>query len=298
VDEKIELVVRYRHQFGLNACVRAVGLSKGTWHHRQHRPDPSRRDQALRADLRAIIQEHPGYGYRPLQVELAEAGKGPVNHKRLLRVLQRYELGLPRCLPAATPSGVHRLIRQAGCSVNLVHRRSFAVLEAFTTDFTELVYAGGAHKAHLIALLDLQSHWAGGWAVGPSGNHVLALTALDDLGEQLKALQRSLQDVIIHHDQDAVFTSHAWLRRLLLTEGARVSYTEHGCRDNPWTESFWGRLKTEIDAAIRDAETMAELTVLVAQRMTYYNQRRRHSSLGYVAPWTFLRRALGRRDGN
>ena len=161
-----------------------------------------------------------------------------------------------------------------------------------------LVYGGGARKAHLIALLDLKSHWAGGWALGPSADHVLALRAVDDLCDHLEALGRSLQDAIIHHDQDAVFTSHAWLRRLLLTEGARVSYTEHGCRENPWTESFWGRLKTEIDAATRDAETMTELTALVAQRMTYYNQRRRHSSLGQVAPWTFLCRALGRREGS
>jgi putative transposase len=296
VDEKVELVDRYRDEYGLNACLRALGLSKSTWHHRQHRPDPALRDQALRDDLRAVIQGNPGYGYRPIQVELEETGKGRVNHKRLLRVLRRYELGLPRCLPAATPSAVQQLIRQAGSSVNLVQGRSFPVLQAFTTDFTELVYAGGTRKAHLIALVDLESHWAGGWALGPAADHGLALRALDDLREHLKALGRDLQGVIIHHDQDTVFTCHAWLRRLLLREGARVSYTEHGCRDNPWTESFWGRLKTEIDSAIRDTETMAELTALMAERMTYYNQRRRHSSLGQVAPWRYLCRALGRRE--
>lgn len=296
MDDKVELVDRYRHEYGLNACLRALGLSKGTWHHRQHRPDPALRDQALRDQLRALIQQHPGYGYRPIQAELEETGRGPVNHKRLLRVLRRYELGLPRCLPAATPSAVQRLLREAGASVNLVHGRSFDVLEAFTTDFTELAYAGRARKAYLIALVDLASHWAGGWALGPSADHRLALRALDDLCGHLKALGRDLQGVILHHDQDPVFTGHAWLRRLLLKEGARVSFTEHGCRDNPWTESFWGRLKTEIDSAIRDAETMTELTTLVAQRMTYYNQRRRHSSLGQVAPWTFLGRALGRDD--
>lgn len=297
MDEKVELVAQYRHEFGLNACLRALALSKSTWHHRQHRADPGLRDQALRDDLREIIKDHPGYGYRPIQVELNEAGKGPVNHKRLLRVLNSYELGLPRCLPAATPSGVQRLIRQASSSVNLVRGRTFDVLEAFTTDFTELVYARGARKAHLIALVDLESKWVGGWAVGPSADHVLALRALDDLYDHLAALERSLGGVIIHHDQDAVFTCHAWLRRLLLKEGARVSYTEHGARDNPWVESFWGRLKTEIHSVIREAETLAELTGLVAQRMTYYNQRRRHSSLGQTAPWTFLSQALERRDG-
>lgn len=296
--EKAELVDRYRPEFGLNACLRALGLSKSTWRHRQHRVDPRLRDQPLIDGLRTIIQDHPGYGYRPLQVELAAAGQGRVNHKRLLRVLRRYELGLPRCLPAANPSGVQRLIRQAGASVNLLRGRSFEVLTAFTTDFTELVYAGGARKAHLIALVDLESKWAGGWAVSVSADHVLALRALDELCAHLEGLGRRLQDVLIHHDQDAVFTGHAWLRRLLLQEGARVSYTEHGCRDNPWVESFWGRLKTEMDSAIRDADTLAELTDLVAQRMTYYNRRRRHSALGQIAPWTFLCRALGLRDGN
>lgn len=295
--EKVELVDRYRPEFGLNACLRALGLSKSTWHYRQHRVDPRLRDEPLTDGLRTILQEHPGYGYRPLQVELAAAGQGRVNHKRLLRVLRRYELGLPRCLPAANPSGVQRLIRQAGSSVNLLRGRSLEVLTAFTTDFTELVYAGGARKAHLIALVDLESKWAGGWAVGVSADHVLALRALDELCDHLAGLGRRLQDVLIHHDQDPVFTGQAWLRRVLLQEGARVAYTEHGCRDNPWVESFWGRLKTEMDSAIRDADTLAELTDLVAQRMIYYNRRRRHSALGQVAPWTFLCRALGLRDG-
>ena len=298
MDEKVELVIQHRHEFGLNACLRALGLSKSTWHHRQHRPNPGLRDQALREDIRRIINDHPGYGYRPIQAELNEAGKGPVNHKRLLRVLNSYELGLPRCLPAATPSAVQRLIHEAGSSVNLVKGRRFDILKAFTTDFTELVYAGGARKAHLIALVDLESKWVGGWAVGPSDNQVLALRALDDLRDQLGALDRRLRGVIIHHDQDAVFTCHAWLRRILLKEGGQVSYTEHGARDNPWIESFWGRLKTEIESVIREAETPAELTEVVAERMTYYNQQRRHSALGQVAPWTFLSQALDRPDGS
>ena len=44
-------------------------------------------------------------------------------------------------------------------------------------------------------------------------------------------------------DMDSVYTSYTWLRRILFREkGGWVSYAENGARDNPWMESFWGRM--------------------------------------------------------
>ena len=292
MDEKVELVKKHRQRYGLNVCLQAVALSKGTWYYRQHRSPPEQRDQLLRQRLRDIIEDHPGYGYRPILAELNDGSSERVNHKRLRRILNTYELGLPRCLPATRPSPLQRLIRQAGSSVNLVRGRAFDVLEAFTTDFTELLYAGGTRKAHLIVLLDLGSRWVGGWAVGPSPNHLLALTALDRLCVQLAYWGVDLRDKIVHQDQDPAFTSNAWLRRLLLTEHCRVSFTEHGARDNPWMESFWGRFKTENRTLIQDAQTLSEVADLIPGRIDYYNRDRRHSSLAQISPWTVLARAL------
>ena len=294
MDEKVELVNQHRHRFGLNACLRALGLSKGTWHYRQHRQPAAQRDQPLTQRVRDIIEDHPGYGYRPMLAELNDRSCDRVNHKRLRRILTTYELGLPRCLPAARPSALQRLIREASSSVNLVQGRDFDALEAFTTDFTELRYAGGTRKAHLIVLLDLGSRWVGGWAVSPSANHLLALAALDRLCAQLAHWGLDLRDTIVHHDQDPAFTSQAWLRRLLLTEHARVSFTEHGARDNPWMESFWGRFKTDNRTLIHEAQTLSELTELIPGRLDNYNRDRRHSSLGQISPWTILAHALSR----
>ena len=125
VDEKVELVKKHRQRYGLNVCLQAVALSKGTWHYRQHRSPPEQRDQLLRQRLRDIIEDHPGYGYRPILAELNDGSSERVNHKRLRRILNTYELGLPRCLPATRPSPLQRLIRQAGSSVNLVRGRAF-----------------------------------------------------------------------------------------------------------------------------------------------------------------------------
>ncbi len=99
-----------------------------------------------------MIEEHPGYGYRRISRELAEQPGVPVNHKRLRRVLKSYELGLRRCLPRSKPSAVQQLIAAAGRSADLVKGHSFETLEAFSTDFKELLYDGGHKKAHLMAL--------------------------------------------------------------------------------------------------------------------------------------------------
>ena len=70
MDEKVEQVEAHRHRYGLNACLRAVGLSKGTWHYRKHRLSRAERDAALKAEIVSVIESHPDYGYRRIHAEL------------------------------------------------------------------------------------------------------------------------------------------------------------------------------------------------------------------------------------
>lgn len=288
MDEKLELVQAHRPQYGLNACLRALGLSKGTWHYRQHRRTQAERDAALKAEIVSVIEAHPDYGYRRLQVELAQRTGSRVNHKRLRRVLSSYRLGLRRALPKASVSPVVELVKGAGAAADLVQGRLFEPLQVFSTDFTELLYAGGTKKAYLMVLLCIESRWAGGWAVGTRRCRQLALESLTLLTDNLGEVGRTLQGVIVHQDKDSVYTSYAWLHRVLIQEQGRLSYAEHGAKDNPWIESFWGRLKTENADLFWVCETLAELEAVVADRLRYYNERRRHSALAYRCPKAVL----------
>ncbi len=139
-----------------------------------------------------------------------------------------------------------------------------------------------------MVLVCIVSRWAGGWAVGPSRNRALALQALDRLKAALMAWGRDLAGCIIHHDQDSVYTSQAWLRRVLVEEHGRLSYAEHGAKDNPWIESFWGRFKTEHQAELLEAETLDELSAFMERTIPYYNTARRHSALAYKRPQEVL----------
>ncbi|HYO47137.1 MAG TPA: integrase core domain-containing protein, partial [Gemmatimonadota bacterium] len=92
----------------------------------------------------------------------------------------------------------------------------------------------------------------------------------------------------VHHDQDPVYTSYAWVRQVLVVDNARVSYALMGARDNPEMESFHGRFKVENRSLFLDAETREELVLVVQKRLRYYNRVRRHSSLGMISPLEFI----------
>lgn len=283
----MDLVEEHRHTYGLNQSLQALRLSKGTYYYRRHtQRERQGRDAALKERIVSIVEENPSYGYRRICAEIADSEAGRVNHKRIRRVLGDYELGLRRCLPKSRPSPVAKLVREAGPSADLVKGHSFGALEAFSTDFTELVYDGGSKKAHLMVLLDIASKWASGWSVGATRNRSMALEAVDSLREGMFLLgEPSLSEVIVHHDRDSVYTSYRWLERLLLEEGARVSYAQRGARDNPWIESFWGRFETENGELILEAQTLEEVRTIVGSQLEYYNHKRRHSGLDYRRPY-------------
>ena len=98
--------------------------------------------------------------------------------------------------------------------------------------------------------------------------------------------------MIMHHDQDSVYTGIVWTGQLLLEDKVRLSYALNGAMDNTEMESFNGRFKQEGNSLFLDADDMKELKVVVSKQMKYYNTKRRHSSLGYVSPMAYIRSML------
>lgn len=284
---------QHREEHGLNRCLKAIGLPKSTYYYRKNRPDkPSEEEQKLMTCVREIIQEHSSYGYRRILPELEERTGQTVNHKRLRRLLSGHELGLPRQVSRRNPSPVQGILGDAAGQLNLVAGLDPAPLEAFSTDFTELTYAGGNRKAYLMAVVDLESKYVPGWAVGPSANRKLAMRCWEQVRKRMASLDEGLDGKIIHHDLDSVYTSYRWLRATLLDDELRVSYSENGAKGNPWIESLWGRTKAEIGSRITEASSLPALQTVFDERFRYYNQERRHSSIGYIPPREHLGQTL------
>jgi len=290
-------VDQHKEEHGLNWCLEAIGLPKSTYYYRKNRSTgPSEEEQELMSHVREIIQEHPQrgsyHGYRRILPELEERTGQTVNHKRLRRLLSEHELGLSRHAAKHSPSPVQEILGDAAGDLNLVSDLDPGPLEAYSTDFTALKYAGGSRKAYLMAVVDLESKYVPGWEVGPSANRKLAMRCWEQVREQMENLGEELDEKIIHHDLDSVYTSYQWLEAILLDDEMRISYSENGAKRNPWIESLWGRTKAEIGSRITEASSLPALRTVFDERFRYYNQERRHSSIGYIPPREHLGQTL------
>ena len=294
VSDKVCLVEKHKDRYGLNTCCRALGLSKGTLAYRRGRASCSRSDAQIKDEIITTIRHHPDYGYRRIKEDLRDRTGIVINHKRLRKILSTYQLDLPRHLPKRGKNPVLKLIREVGQDANLIKNRAVDPLRVFCTDFTELLYCQGQKKAWLMAFLDIRTRWIAGFGVAQHRNRDLALFCLDQLQNNLACLDRRLKDILIHHDRDSVYTSYDWLHRVLIEEGAGISFAMNGAKDNPRIESFWGRFKTENKTLIMLADSLEELICVTEAQMTYYNQGRRHSALGYQTPQQVVQAILMR----
>ncbi len=143
-------------------------------------------------------------------------------------------------------------------------------------------------------LVEHTSKFVFGWAVGQQANSQLALEAWRQARATFQQLGVDYARLIVHHDQDPVYTGYAWTGQLLLQDQVRRSYALNGAKDNPEMEPFKGRFKTENQSLFLEAETLSQLRDIVANRIEDYNTDRRHSSLGYLAPFAFIKQ---RRSG-
>ena len=285
---KVALVRAVQETAGLGLTLQTLGLARSTWYYQaRRRPPYATRYADFRQPLERIARAYPEYGYRRVTTELEAVLGRVVNQKVVRRLHQLWDLPLLRQTHAPPPSAVRQVITQAGSRANLVSGLvTSAPLQVLYTDFTELRFAAG--KAWLMALVDHASKVVPGWALGPHADTVLALTAWRRARRWLRRHGFRVRGLIVHHDQDPVYTGYGWTGQLLLRDGVRLSYALEGCRDNPEMESFHSRCKAENRSLFLDALTQADLEHVVTQRIVHYNGRRRHSSLGNQAPLRFL----------
>jgi len=285
------LVEKWAAEYGVNRTLAALGLSKGSWHYRQCERTPlTAKYASLRQPLLDIAHDHPFYGYRKVARELRETYGQAVNVKVVRKLQKAWELPLIRAVHPPKPSAIRRVIQQIGDRANLVAtREDIRPLHVLYTDFTELLFDRRRQKAHLMPLVDHASKYVVGWSVATAKNTALALAAWSRARRNLEHFGVDLTTVIVHHDQDTVYTAHEWLRHVRLLDKARISYALNGARDNTEMESFNSHFKAENSSRLWDQPDLAGVIRVVQSGLLYYNDIRRHASLGNVSPAEFLR---------
>jgi putative transposase len=289
-QKKIELISSVKDEYGLAPALRALDLPRATWYYNEKQRIPYEEKYAhIRPMLEDVLRDHPSYGIPRITPELADRYGRRINHKVIQELLHLWDLSMLRKAKKPRPSSIRQAILAAGDRANLVKGMThIGLFEVSYTDFTEIHYANGYRKAHLMPIIGHACKMAYGWALGESADSELAMEAWNMAKKTFEVLGITCEGMIMHHDQDSVYTGHVWTGQLLLKDKARLSYALDGARDNTEMESFNGHFKQEGNSLFLDAGDMEELKSVVSRQMEYYNTRRRHSSLGYVSPMAYI----------
>lgn len=281
---KFALVDAEKADYAIATACSLLGVSRSGFYAWRARPPSTheREDQRLGVLVReAYERSRKTYGSPRVHAELAESG-ARVSRKRVARLMQEQAL-------------VARQRRRYKCTTmsnhdqpvapNLLNRQFHAQTpnQRWVGDTTELLVGESGAKLYLAVILDLFSRFVVGWAVSAVNDRHLTLRALD------MALRRRCPGAgLLHHsDQGCTYASEDY-RDVLVAHGIICSMSRRGnCYDNAAMESWNSTLKSELGERFESYGIAKEQ--LFDYIEVFYNQQRRHSSLGYQSPAQYER---------
>ncbi len=271
-------------EFSVRAMCRTLEVSPSGFYAWRRRPPSAhaQRDQQLRVLIRASHEaSRCRYGSPRVHEDLIEQGE-PVSRKRVVRLMQAEGLQarVRKRFTCTTMSDHDQPV-----AANLLAQEFMASApnQRWVGDTTEFVI-GRSGKLYLAAILDLYSRFLVGWAV----------SAINDRHLVIKALQRALKrrapgaGLLHHSDQGSPYASEDY-QRIIKTHRMTGSMSRRGnCYDNAVMESWFSTVKHELGEHF---ESCGDAKMALFDYIeVFYNQRRRHSTLGQISPAEFERR--------
>ncbi len=249
------------------------------WRARQKAgPSPAEQAEAqLVEQIRRVHADFDGaYGEPRVTAELARRGWA-VNHKRVERLMRSHGI-----------VGVHKVARvrttipaqDAPPLPDLIGRR-FAPGRPDVAWVGDITYIPtGAGWLYLASVIDLGSRRLLGYSMA---DHMRTSLVADALRMAAGVRGGATAGIVFHGDRGSQYLSSEY-RHLVDDLGMAQSVGRTGvCWDNSVAESFWSSLKRELVHRYRFTDRAAARRAIFAW-INSYNQRRLHSSLGYLPP--------------
>lgn len=237
------------------------------------------KDLKVKEEIEKVFEDSPAYGARRLAIELK------YNHKRMSRVMRKYNLVPPRLWYKK------KYITEA----NLEYKHEFSNLikdvdvlkikinEIWSSDLTYVKYEGKFF--YVCAIKDICTKEV--VAVGISYKHDSDLV-LNTIKEGI--LKQKTKPFIFHYDRGTEFLNEKCIS-FLKTNGVKISVSDPG---SPWQngfiESFWSRFKCE-NGDLRRFENLGNLIEYIYQWVNYYNNDRIVTKLK-MSPLKFKQKLL------
>lgn len=267
------------------ACT-TLDVSKSAYYHTKNKEPAVDKDEAILGKIRIIASDFSRYGYRRMTKELQRCDIA-VNHKRVHRIMKEHSLLVKRkrFTPITTQSN-HNLPRYGNLIKEKVIVRSN---EVWVSDITYIPVQN--EFAYLALIMDLFSRKIVAWDLSRNVDTTLTLTALN-MAVRLRG-KNNINGCIHHSDHGVQYLSGAYMDKLHEL-GMLPSMGEVGnSYDNAHAESLNKTIKWE-EVWINEYKTFEQAYEAIAEFIKKYNEKRLHSSIGYVPPNEFEQQKLNK----
>jgi putative transposase len=272
--------------FPVAVMCRVLGVSTSGFYEWLTRPRCKRalEDEVLLEVIRRVhVESRDTDGYRRVRDELVDDYGMAIGYSRVARVMrQNGVVGLTR-----------RRFRRTTIRDDRGRPAPDLVARKFSAEAPDRVWCADITYVRtwtgwlfLATVIDVFSRRVVGWSVATHMRAELVTTAL-----QMALGRRQPNDVVVHHsDQGSQYTSYEFDKACRAAGIARSMGSVGDCFDNALAESFFATLECELLDRVpfrNRSEARFQLHDYIER---FYNQQRRHSSLGNVSPVNFERR--------
>ena len=282
---KFGFIAKHRAIWPASWLCETLGVSRSGFHAWLTRAPSARArsDEEIGAKVRAsFMGSDRTYGARRVGHDVLADGISCGLH-RIERLMRQQALrARPRRRGLPKDAGERSVI-----AANVLDRQFAAEApnQKWVADFTYIWTVEG--WLYVAAVIDLFSRRVVGWSMKADMTAQLVTDAL-----MMAIWRRGEPDALLHHsDQGSQYTSEQF-QRLMTDHGVTCSMSRSGnCWDNAAMESFFSSLKTE-RVARKTYRTRDQARADVFDYIErFYNPTRRHSTLGYLSPMDFEKKA-------
>lgn len=232
-----------------------------------HQSKKDMKDLVVKNDIEETFKTHPAYGHRRVALELK------VNHKKILRIMHKFNLKPPRLwyqkkfITRSNPAYKNQF-------TNLLKDtdlKQYDMGDIWSSDLTYIKFQGSF--LYLAIIADIVSKEIVGFNLSTKHDSDLVLKTLK---QALLKTKKSPQ--IFHSDRGGEYLSGDCIE-FLEDLGIKISVSDPGSPwQNSWSESFFSRFKME-SGNLNRFDSLGELIEYIFEYFHYYNNLRIHTKI-------------------